>query len=406
MKRSRKWRIVLAATLCLTLLLTACAGTPDAAKDSMAETTLTPETSAPTTTKPTATVPDTTAEPVTEQTKTPSQTTTESVTEPTSPDETTEEPIAPPTESTESTEPTSESPGVKPWTGKVNERTLQEAPEEITQTEPVYRWSRESSVKAFKGGRTAADFFYHELSGIYLLQGDDQMLLTGYFDWFNQFWELPCTNPRRFVVNMETEGLTVDSEWVKAYYILCDEGVLRIPQTNPRKDLDMKDSLLIPLPEGVGPEDVIDFTLHDNSGPQSFYSRNIYPLLVTNQKGNYMLDPTSHTWRASSYGYQIVRTDEETLEIRTSRICWRIAMPSQQVWVLGQPTEEELVFCTKAEEESRAYVYHFTGEDCQVSVIDMTDWVAIPNCFAKLIYGEVYLLAAKEEEVELLRLIP
>ena len=390
MKQRFRPGIIIAVIYCLTMLLTACSITPDSITDDSSKNATTTEMSPPAATEPSVTAPDSSAYPATETMSSDKMAEEESTTQ-----------VG---ESNGSTEIPPESSDIKPWKGKVNERMLPENQGDITQTQLVYCWNQEGAGEKLSGS-DAVDFYYHDLSGTYMLQGDGQ-LLTGYSNWPNQSWDLSCTHPRRLLVNMETKGLDIDSDWEKAFYVLCDEGVIRIPQTDVREDLEMERRLLIPLPEGVGPDDVMDLVLHDNSGKYSWYTRNIYPLLITYQNGNYMLDPTNLTWRSSTYGYQIIWMGEETLEVRTSGICWRITMPRQQVWVLKQPTDEELVLCTKAEEESFASVYYFKGEDCQICTVDMGDWIGTPNCFAKSIYNKTFILAPKENTVELQQLNP
>ncbi len=341
--------------------------------------------------------------PVTEPTVPPS-------TEPTTPAET--EATTP--AETEPTEPASETP----------EQTSDSHPEEtrpqvevekrvslsadqmgVMMAQQEYCWTADAEGgSAFTTGAGAEDFYYSFLLGIFMLHEENNMMLTKQSAIGNPSYPLNCTHPKRLLVNMEAviiDGAWRD-DWVRVFYVLCDEGLLRIVQKDPGTAPEEEDCTVLPLPYGVSLQDIRELGVHEyrwGTIPQT------YLLLMTYQQGNFFLDRNLN-WRVTNDGYQINWKDDETLEIFTDTVCWTVDMPKQQVWVLDQPTKDDLVICVKQEEEDLATVYDYRGESCLASTIDMSDWVSIPERFAHRMDGGVYVLAPKADRVELLVIEP
>ena len=279
--------------------------------------------------------------------------------------------------------------------------------EGVMLAERVQRWDAGYATRVYpfedgpraemlvKDGQGPADLDYIPTYGHYLLDTVGQRLFFAADSAFPYALSLDFCQPLMFKMVTESDGHMTPL----VPYILSEDAVWRLPEAESEWLSGVQPVYeRIDLPAGVRGEDVLDMF---SDAPNEL-------LLVTKDRGNYLLNADKNGWEPTTRGYQISRQGDLT-EIITAKATWTGQIPAaDEVRVLAEANQDRLVFCVIPADSRIATVWYVDGANgyCYESTIDMSDWTCIPNRFARWEAGSLFVLAPRESGIYVQRLVP
>ena len=146
------------------------------------------------------------------------------------------------------------------------------------------------------------------------------------------------------------------------------------------------DVLSAPLPAGMTADGVREMTRVMDPETQTWAL-----VLISDRLGNWRLNLQNMTWEPTELGYHVSR-DGDTVTVRSASAVWTLEIPQKDVRVIGTVSYTSLGLCVVEDDGLSASLYCIAalpgeGDTAELityrSTVDMSDWVTVPEHFAR-----------------------